>query len=49
MIEYIIAAKEHLTEILELYKQLFPDEEPSNKILKKNKSEKIYTKILDIL
>ena len=30
MIEYIIATKKHLPEILELYRQLLPDEEPIN-------------------
>jgi hypothetical protein len=31
MIEYSIAQKEHLPRILELYKQLLPDENPMNK------------------
>jgi hypothetical protein len=30
MIEYCIAQKEHLSKILELYKQLLPEEDPVN-------------------
>jgi GNAT superfamily N-acetyltransferase len=38
MVEYYIAQKEHLPKILELYKQLLPDEEP----LEINKASEIW-------
>ena len=41
MIEYCIAQKEHLPEILELYKQLVPDESP----LEINKANEIWNNI----
>jgi GNAT superfamily N-acetyltransferase len=41
MIEYCIAKKEHLTGILELYKQLLPEEKPINI----NDANKIWEKI----
>jgi GNAT superfamily N-acetyltransferase len=41
MIEYCIAQKEHLPKILELYKQLLPEEDPINI----NEANKIWEKI----
>jgi GNAT superfamily N-acetyltransferase len=41
MIEYCIAQKEHLQKILELYKQLIPEEDPINI----NEANKIWEKI----
>jgi hypothetical protein len=41
MIEYSIAKKEHLSMILELYKQLIPEENPINTNIANNIWEKI--------
>jgi hypothetical protein len=41
MIEYCIAQKKHLPKILELYKQLLPNEDPINI----NEANKIWEKI----